>query len=360
MRNVFVCLSALALAASSLAFSGEAPKVMPGAKAPAMKYSKWKKGTPIKSFEPGKTYVVEFWATWCGPCITSIPHITELAHKYKGKVDFIGYSIWENAREDATIEQQVDKFLTNMGDKMDYNVAMDDGRFMAENWMDASAQIGIPSAFIIQDQKVMWIGHPMSMDEPLDQVVNGTFDLEAFKGEFLKSATANMAYMEANKDISAAREQYKAGQKDEAIAKLYGVPAKSERAAGGAYNTILTLLAGDDQAKAKAEALKIMNMGDDAEAAVGQFVNTNSRNAANKATAVEVAKQLAEKAEYPLALYFAALACEQGGDFATAKTATEKAITNMDLDKYKAKLNSSFIGTLQQYLEAVTKKMGGN
>jgi len=38
----------------------------------------------------GKVVVLEFWATWCGPCIVSIPHMNELADKFKDKpVHFI-------------------------------------------------------------------------------------------------------------------------------------------------------------------------------------------------------------------------------------------------------------------------------
>ena len=35
--------------------------------------------------------VVEFWATWCGPCRTSIPHLIELQKKFKD-VMFVGIS----------------------------------------------------------------------------------------------------------------------------------------------------------------------------------------------------------------------------------------------------------------------------
>src|SRR4030095_15566093 len=38
----------------------------------------------------GKVVVLEFWATWCGPCVATIPHMNELADQFKGEpVQFV-------------------------------------------------------------------------------------------------------------------------------------------------------------------------------------------------------------------------------------------------------------------------------
>ncbi len=66
-----------------------------GDPAPSIKVRKWIKGTPVTAFEKGRVYVVEFWATWCGPCIRGMPHLSELARKYKDKVTITGISILE-------------------------------------------------------------------------------------------------------------------------------------------------------------------------------------------------------------------------------------------------------------------------
>src|SRR5215510_7930870 len=89
-----------------------------GDPAPALQISDWVKGDPLDLAEAkGKqVVVVEFWATWCGPCRVSIPHLTELQKKFKD-VAFVGVS-----NEDP---DTVKKFVTKMGDQMDYAVAVD-------------------------------------------------------------------------------------------------------------------------------------------------------------------------------------------------------------------------------------------
>jgi tetratricopeptide (TPR) repeat protein len=151
-----------------------------GDEAPAISVSRWVKGDPVDRLDPRKTYVVEFWATWCGPCRVSIPHLTELQKKYREKgVTVIGVSVDQN-------RNAVAPYVKEMGGKMDYAVALDDvpegehggkGK-MAERWMEAADQHSIPTAFIVRDGKVAWIGHPIAMDEALEKSSAKEFDIE--------------------------------------------------------------------------------------------------------------------------------------------------------------------------------------
>jgi thiol-disulfide isomerase/thioredoxin len=156
----------------------------PGDPAPALNPAKWLKGAPIARFVPGQVYVVEFWATWCGPCKANIPHLTELAHQYKDRVAIAGISIWESTDPtDLAYLKKVENFVQQQGDKMDYHVAVDGPKNEVANaWMAAAGEKGIPASFIIgKDGRIAWIGYPANLGEALQQVLADKFDVSAAK-----------------------------------------------------------------------------------------------------------------------------------------------------------------------------------
>ncbi len=162
-------------------------KLMVGDRAPEMTVAEWVKGDEVTGFEEGKVYVVEFWATWCGPCIASMPHLSTLQKEYKDKgVTIIGMTSKDTRGN--TLEK-VRKMVEAKGDTMGYTVAWDTERKTNEAFMKAAGQRGIPTSFVI-DQRgfVAWIGHPMRMDEPLEQIVAGEWDIKAAAEEFAESA----------------------------------------------------------------------------------------------------------------------------------------------------------------------------
>jgi thiol-disulfide isomerase/thioredoxin len=102
-------------------------------------------GKDVKiSDHKGKVILLNFWATWCGPCKAEIPGFVELQEKYKKDLVIIGYSVDDTA-------DKARAFATEY--KINYPIMLGLGR---EDVQDAYGPIwGIPASFLIsKDGKV--------------------------------------------------------------------------------------------------------------------------------------------------------------------------------------------------------------
>lgn len=105
MKYVLVLLSVAILLTACEKKSIPVVKAEVGKPAPAFTLSDTKGGKVSLSDFRGKVTVLEFWATWCGPCIESVPEMNGLNTALKGKdVVILGISVDEgtNALQKVT------------------------------------------------------------------------------------------------------------------------------------------------------------------------------------------------------------------------------------------------------------------
>ncbi|MFG0329735.1 MAG: redoxin domain-containing protein [Phycisphaerales bacterium] len=210
-----------------------------GDAAPAIEISHWVKGEEVKSFENGKVYVVEFWATWCGPCRASMPHISELQTEFRDYgVTFIGVSDEKLATVVDFLAQKDDENVL-WYDKIDYTLATDPDRSVFDSYMKAAGQNGIPTAFIVgKTGEVEWIGHPVRIDDPLAKVVRDEWNRDEFRREF-----------EAQRKLN---EAMKSGNYQEALGYIDELMKVDEERYGYLLSTKFQVMLGDMNEPAKA------------------------------------------------------------------------------------------------------------
>ena len=141
--------------------------------APDISITEWSnKPTSLVQDKNGKTvYLVEFWASWCKPCIPSVKFLNELQKKYK-KQGLEIIAITDESKDDTA------KFLKEHD--IHYSVGFDkDGKTM-QNYL--TNKDGLPTSFIInKDGIVVYKGHPMKSETILEQVLNDKYDLTEVK-----------------------------------------------------------------------------------------------------------------------------------------------------------------------------------
>lgn len=152
-----------------------------GDPAPDFKPMKWIKGKPITQFEKQHVYVLDFWATWCEPCMRSMPKLSAIAHRFKDQITVIGVNMGEDegAEISGTIAA-VEKTVKKMGDKMNYAVAMDSPkeRTVAKTWYRPAGFGSIPALIVIDGQgRLAWTGNSTDeLGKIIPQVLNNTID----------------------------------------------------------------------------------------------------------------------------------------------------------------------------------------
>lgn len=152
-----------------------------GDMAPPLSIQEWIKGEPIPELKTGNVYVVEFSSVNCPPCRKAIPHLSDLAKEYAGKVQVLSiYTMESNPDDpgDLTYLTKTRGLVTTLQDKIDFTVAADVPQQTTGNAWNVA---GTPQIFLINRLgQIAWYGNnSKSLDILIPQVLNNTLDASA-------------------------------------------------------------------------------------------------------------------------------------------------------------------------------------
>ena len=151
--KLLLCLLSLAMAVAAFAEGKRIwAKSVLNQKGPDFVVEKWLTPEPDRK---GKFVLVDFWATWCGPCRKAIPELNSLQKKFADKLVVIGVS-----------DETEDKVRAMASPKIEYAVAIDSQKRMY-NTLEVK---GIPHVILMDPTGIVrWEGYPLLEEDPLTE-----------------------------------------------------------------------------------------------------------------------------------------------------------------------------------------------
>lgn len=142
--------------------------------APPLKVESWLRGQPLPSFQPGKVYIVQFWATWYQPSIAAMRHLVQLQARYKDSgLEIIGIASHECARTPKETQAKLEAWLTKNVPNANYRIAFECTGKLNEFWARSDLSWGVPTSFVVNREGcIAFVGCPMQLDDVIPEVLN--------------------------------------------------------------------------------------------------------------------------------------------------------------------------------------------
>lgn len=150
------------------------PTLSVGDPAPPLHIAEWVRGPEVRRMERGTVYLIDFWATWCGPCIASMGRTSRLQDRHPDQLVVIALTSEDRGNGRAPILQYAQ---THPGRT---RIAIDRGSATTDSYRRASREGGIPSAFVVDQQgRLAWIGHPADAAPVVEALLDNKWDIES-------------------------------------------------------------------------------------------------------------------------------------------------------------------------------------
>jgi len=164
----------------------------------------------------GKVVIVDFWATWCGPCKQSFPKYEELAKKHEGKLQIVAISVDDE-------QGGVAPFAKEQG--VSFPIGWDENHKIADRWVVKS----MPTSYILDSSgTVRYIHAGFHDDEPQTIAKELTALLSETPSSGGKSKTEVAAAVPASKDDDKADKKEEA-KNDDSDPPPAAAPKKSSK-----------------------------------------------------------------------------------------------------------------------------------
>ena len=153
----------------------------------------------MTKFEPGKTHLVYFWATWCPPRIGHMPGLGELQTRYKDQgVTVIAFTSRGIRGGPKNTEEEVAAFVKKRAKTLRLNFPLgyaDDGT-AADDWLKAAGQDGWCTFVVDKAGRIAYMGSSMFLDVALPKVLADGANAKAVGDEMDKVAAEYQDVME--------------------------------------------------------------------------------------------------------------------------------------------------------------------